>query len=843
MQRLFVLMTLLFVVQVVQAQCDEGQLTTEVYGKIANKHRQNSAFTYGMASYQSHEDNFYFESSEEPVFYLGYGKSIWVGAKDANGEIRVAANTFPYLTRHDFIPGPLDRNTGQPIDTLCGVYNRVWVVKQIDVYQLQTKFQAGELTLEDIPTDILEWPAKGNPYLEEFSPDYDLAPFADLAEDGIYDPLSGDYPIVLTESPSFIPHQFSFIVFNDRGKHTETQSASLGIEFQQINYVVNCSEESESEQTVFTRINYNYLGSEELTDFKIALFEDSDFACNQNDYEGCDKALNCSYFYNANGETFLEECHDPDVPDNNGAVRTTVFLSQEMKSFKHWFLLGVGDTLVPGIDPTGAAEYYGYMNGVWRDGEPVTVGGNGYNPGSTDTTLFAFADRPIDPDGWSMQTAQLKVPLDGRALTTLIDEPMVSSGNSGTIDFADHMLYDKVNKKLTVFESIWPQKIEALKADFAAMQAGDFDCGGSLEICLEDCVWPGDVDNDFGVTAKDFLVAGIFSGFGITDGTPRNFASTEWFGFKADDWSEDFGNLNAKYGDVNGNGSINTTDLDGIATNFGQTRAGFEPELNVLTKTDSLGLVVEFEVDTVDMSTAAIFDQIVNTNFSLGNANEELAAPIYGLSYQVQFDTNLVRPFSKLDEIFSDIFDYNFVGMLNETKRGNLIEGDNMLHYAFTNLEALPSSSGGLLANQNLFIRDDAATRNPNGIDTLALKFINVCAVNAGGDLLELGVIHDTLIITNLPVDPDLISGIEEVTPETAMTLFPNPVVTELHILFDEPQSGQVIVYDLHGRKLQTQNIREQQQSTLTVDQLDSGLYMIQFTDRHKNKVVKTFVK
>jgi len=274
-------------VGMLNGQCDNGQLQAQVHGRIENNHRHNNAFTYGMTSYQVHEDNYYYEAAENPAFYLGYGKSIWMGAKDMDGNVRVAANTFPSLSRHDFIPGPLDRATGQPIDTLCGVFNRVWIVKQIDVFQMQVKFQQGELELEDIPVDILEWPAMGNPYLEEFSPDYELAPFVDIAEDGIYDPLSGDIPIALEESPTFVPHQFSFVVFNDMGRHTETNSQSLGVEFQQINYLVNCGDPSESEQSVFTRIKYNYLGQEPLTDVKIALWEDSDLACNQNDYEGC----------------------------------------------------------------------------------------------------------------------------------------------------------------------------------------------------------------------------------------------------------------------------------------------------------------------------------------------------------------------------------------------------------------------------------------------------------------------------------------------------------------------------------------------------------------------------
>jgi len=824
-------------------------LEREAIGKIENQHRHNNAFTYGMVSYQSHEDNFYFESSEEPAFYLGYGKSLWVAGKNAAGDIKVSANTFPTLNNHDFIPGPLDRATGQPMDTLCDIYNRVWVVKQVEIFQLQTKFQEGTLAIEDIPADILEWPAKGNPHLGEFAPDHDMASFADISEDGIYDPLSGDYPIVLEESPTFIPHQFSFIVYNDMSRHTGTFSEGMGFEFHQTNYVVNCNEESEAEQTVFTRIKYHYLGAEPLSDFKLSLWEDNDLACNQNDYEGCDRELNCTYFYNQNGETFLEECHDPDVPDNNGAVRSTVFFSHEMKSFKHWFLLGVGDTLIPGIDPSSAQEYYNYMSGKWRFGEPMIKGGNGYETGSTDTTLFAFPDRPNNPNGWSMQTAQLEddflfAPLDCRALTTLISESELTTGTEGVIDFADHFLYDKENKKLTVFENVWPSKISSLKADFASFKDGSFDCGGNIELCTDDCVWPGDVDLDAGVTAKDFLTAGVLSAIVDSTGIPRQTVSTDWFAFDAENWTSSLGDLNAKHGDVNGNGEINETDLDGIAENFGLSRAGFEPQTTEVTRGDSLGLRVELEEEMIDLATASTFQKIVNTTLSIGDQFRRIERPLHGLSFTMRFDTNLVRPLRKVDDILTDVFDYEFGGMTNSfLGANNLLEGNDRIQYAFTNLGGRLVTSGNVIANQNLRVRDDAVTSNEDGIDTLVLRFYDICATDAEGNLYEMGIVTDSLVITNLRVDTTLISNTMDIEQQVTMSLFPNPATEVLNVSFDQSTTGKLTIYNLHGQVLKTDLINGNENVQINLSGLPVGLFVLRLENENGSTKAEYFVK
>ena len=829
-------------------QCENLRLEREVWGTISNNYRANSAFTYGMISYQSHEDNFYYDTPEDSLFYLGYGKGLWVAAKDQAGNLSVSANEFASTLRHDFIPGPIDRNTGRPLDTLCGVYNRVWKVTQVDVFNHQLQFQAGTLELDNIPLDILEWPAKGNPYLEEgFSPDFDLAPFNDVSEDGIYDPLSGDHPIALEENPDFIPYAFSFIVYNDLAFHTNNfGSQGVGMEFYQTNYLVNCSQISEAEQTVFTRIKYKYLGEETLSEFKISLWEDNDLACNQNDYEGCSRELNCTYFYNRNGETFVGECHDPDVPNNNGAVRSTVLLNQELKSFRHYFLLGIGDTLIQGIDPAGAEEHYNYMNNLWRDGTPITVGGNGYDPSSTETTVFAYPDLPNDPQGWSMQTAQLPIPLDVRGLAGVIDETDVAPGTEGVIDLADHFLYDIQRKRLAVFD-IWPEAIERLKAEHAMILDGTFDCGGDLEICLEDCVWPGDANRDRGVTGKDFIITGLFAGQDIADGVSRTTTSTDWFGYNADNWNQSLGTLNAKNADANGNGVVNQTDLNHVADNFGQRREGFWDSASLLETTTDFDnqLVLQLETNEVDLATAALFDRIVETDVFLATTNPELT-PIHGISFDMRFDTNMVAPFIRLDDDGTSIFQYDFSYLDNPSRdTDNSLIGDNRIQYAFTNHNGINTTSGGRLINQNMLVKEDATTSNLDGTDTLVIKFYNVCAVNAAGEELVMSPVYDTLIISNLRIDSNLITATKQITNEENLdfSIYPNPTSDLINIKMNQPLSGQVKITDLTGQVITTKQLFRQDKYSLDTKALVPGVYLLYLTDEAGRQQVKQFVK
>jgi hypothetical protein len=68
----------------------------------------------------------------------------------------------------------------------------------------------------------------------------------------------------------------------------------------------------------------------------------------------------------------------------------------KMSSFSYNENGGFGMFPIVTTDPQRGKEdgFYNYLNGLWADGTPKTYGGSGYNPGSTDTTKYAFPDPP-----------------------------------------------------------------------------------------------------------------------------------------------------------------------------------------------------------------------------------------------------------------------------------------------------------------------------------------------------------------------------------------------------------------------------------------------------------------
>lgn len=80
-----------------------------------------------------------------------------------------------------------------------------------------------------------------------------------------------------------------------------------------------------------------------------------------------------------------------------------------MSSFTYYMNGSIGNWPNAMTDPQAGApqEFYRYISGSWKDGTPFTLGGSGYNVGSTETIDYAFPDVPNNAAGWSMCTADL----------------------------------------------------------------------------------------------------------------------------------------------------------------------------------------------------------------------------------------------------------------------------------------------------------------------------------------------------------------------------------------------------------------------------------------------------
>jgi len=330
-----------------------------------------------------------------------FAAAIWMGGIDTQGNLKAAAQTYRQ-SGSDFFPGPVN-DDGTLIDTDCVDFDKFWKVTSLDIDAFKAEYEAKALagqtmTVAEVPQTLLDWPGKNNPHFTEFTlpENKELAPFWDANADGVYNPIEGDYPVINSEIEGQYADEMVWWVYNDLGGfHGETQAEPIGMEVGALAYAFQ-SDDYINDAT-FYRYRLNYNGDTPLNDFYIGHFFDADLGNFTDDYVGCDTTQNMGYIYN--GDDFDDGATGyGDNPPMLG-VKVIEGLKDENggETKLSSFIYYNNDFDVTG-NPEIGEHYYNYLKATWKDGTPVTEGGNGY--GGTTPTNYMSPGNPSG-EGWS----------------------------------------------------------------------------------------------------------------------------------------------------------------------------------------------------------------------------------------------------------------------------------------------------------------------------------------------------------------------------------------------------------------------------------------------------------
>ncbi|MCB0661681.1 MAG: T9SS type A sorting domain-containing protein [Saprospiraceae bacterium] len=343
---------------------------------------------------------------------------IWVGGKDPGGNPKFAGATYGQSSGLvDFWAGPLNTLTGRTDPSICANWDRFFRVEKADVdlhtfYVQKSRLGTLNYTADLIPPSIKQWPANGNPYFESENgfglPDnnYSFTDFYDENQNGIYEPLDGDYPaIYFSECRNYVvPAKMIYWVFNDfGGYHQETNGDPIQAEFHALAFAFNTGTDLDYSQ--FYRYKMINRATEDLEGARIGLWTDPELGCYNDDFFGCDTSRSLMYIYNEdaidglNGtfcpggiNTFGEEI--PMVGIDFLGVKT----KNRLESIKPMEVFGFYDSnsfYYPA--PQNTSGYYNLLNGLLSNGQAMLTPFG-------DTTTFAFPSPPDcnDPTCWSM---------------------------------------------------------------------------------------------------------------------------------------------------------------------------------------------------------------------------------------------------------------------------------------------------------------------------------------------------------------------------------------------------------------------------------------------------------
>ncbi len=310
--------------------------------------------------------------------------SLWFGGLDADDSLHLAAYRYGQIGR-DFWSGPL-KTTDATIDMMTVLkYHHIWNLSREEVdYFIAHHGEAGY----EAPEDILTWPAHG---VGDFA--HDLAPFVDVDGDGDYNPEAGDYPDIKGD-------QCLFFIFNDGFKeHGESQGKQIGLEVHAMAYAYNTPNDEALNNTVFFNYQFFNRSVNDYHDVYLGLWTDWDIGYMFDDYVGCDVQRNSCFGYNGFP---VDGNNGPEAYGDNPPVQVLTVLAGPYTNANErlgmtGFMYHNNSSNVNG-DPSKAEDYYNYMQNLWKNGQPMLFGGNGYSNGTLDLPCKYMFPGDSDPD-------------------------------------------------------------------------------------------------------------------------------------------------------------------------------------------------------------------------------------------------------------------------------------------------------------------------------------------------------------------------------------------------------------------------------------------------------------
>ncbi|MBX2818501.1 MAG: T9SS type A sorting domain-containing protein [Rhodothermaceae bacterium] len=296
-----------------------------------------------------------------------------------NGSLRSASSTFgPY----EFWPGPLDSEGNPPDD--CSTYDEIWEIRSDDfaLYDQQGI----------VSDNLLNWPWHlGAPVV-----------------DGDGNP--NNYNLKDGDRPELLGDQLLWWIMNDRGsEHEWSKTQPIGLEVRASAFAFVHARSGGD--ITFYRYHLTNKNTAPLTDAYAGMFLDPDLGNAADDHMGSDSLLHLGYTYNGDP---LDENGYEDTPP---AIGYTFLLTPEAQrdsidndydgqvdepgetAGMHAAIPFEGGGGIQG-DPGDGAEMYTFLQGLWQNGDPMTVGGNGAHY-SNKPTRYAYSGDPITQPFWT----------------------------------------------------------------------------------------------------------------------------------------------------------------------------------------------------------------------------------------------------------------------------------------------------------------------------------------------------------------------------------------------------------------------------------------------------------
>lgn len=758
----------------------------------------------GSQLWDGQEAQFQVEDDTSPYATI-FAQGLWIGGLDPAGNLKISAATYgSAYGAGDYFPGPLN-DQGTTNAGTCNDYERSWSVYRHEIEAHVADFSDNGVIDNPYPA-VIGWPGRGNPEFEGIygfqlpNTPQGLAPFWDSDQDGIYEPMDGEFPI--EPNHELVPEHMVWTIFNTAGNISSDSESPISIdcEIHCLAWALNCTDNAALNNTVFTNYRFISRDIEAHDSVSIALWNDFDLGCFTDDAVGSAPDLNTYFAYNRDPVDDIPCSGNVPGAGENPPTQAITFLNRSLDRFIY---ANNGFDIPPVIGPPETnIEFYNALNGRFRDNTPITFGGNGYNPASNDVVNHVFSGDPTDPDSWSILSADIS-PADWRSTASTFMGSWLP-GQVLELNVA-HSYYREP-------DGSWLENISAMYDGVAELQnmydANFENVCSSPAICDDDCVWSGDLNAD-GIADH---VDAIALGFGQNNNGDERGGPYNWTPQAGNTWggTQIFGTDN-KHLDGNGDGISNEEDLEYTLRHYNFTRPGYEAVIEYPEGDDFTFFRAGSDPSLTGLMPGESFFARVRFNSDI----PDLRAIAYTLEYDPAF-------FQRFDP-FTGAAGADDFGIMDESVPG-------LVDVSWYNNDPEETISSGNLQVLHVTIRSDFPDNFPT--DETEIRFRNIRGWLSDGTEIDLGA-------ASVPIQVDGAVATDEPAWAEQFDIFPNPVRDQLNIKSAEVDIDQLQVFDSKGTLIRQIDLPN---TSIDTRALPAGIYYLRII-AGSEFLVRRFVK
>jgi hypothetical protein len=459
------------------------------------------------------------------------------------------------------------------------------------------------------------------------------------------------------------------------------------------------------------------------------------------------------------------------------------------------------------------------------DGDPevqtVYVFVSNFAPAAEETTLTTPAGTPIDltyatPGGdaaWSV----VEQPTQGVVAVDPITGRLSYTPSPGAIGQTDQLILS-----------------------YCLNEDEDGNCGFSSEVAVtinitaenpnacvdEDCVWPGDTNNDGVVDVGDLLPIGLAMG---NFGTPRLSENPgNWSAQYGEDWDDDINGLNLKHIDANGDQIISSLDTQVVMENLGLQHRLRSAPLDF----------APFEINFQGPLLAEPGD-LISLEILAGSSNAVII-DLAGFRMPFVYDNTVVDP-NRVNVTFGEDSWISYDSPILSVSNNDVENG--RLDAAVTRTSRDAATGFGLIGRVDAVMIDLAGFRDGplsntdqdqgSTIITTTIGGEAATAMNAAGHLDAVRVNPFELTIQRTPA-----TEVGDFAPAAAvdyldgkLLAYPNPTADQLIVHLNGQQRFSALqLTDLTGRTIRNEQGLDTNHRELSLGNLPNGIYTLTIT-------------